>query len=241
MAALSALSASSALPPRGAAPAAASPLAIDLGESQMAALLATVAQRLARRSANPDAGNGFLARAASLLGKQSGTLPALVDRRTPLSKLARMGVLPADFTQSPELSYKRLRNAYDLSALTEFGVTWAHVLTLGFDVDDLQQVTVDEFRALKVTADDLVRDLPLTGQDLAALKLQPHVLRELKFNFDHFEQVGMQSAQLSRMMSPQDLQTYFAPSAEQLRRLPVAATPAAAPAAPRRAPQGLSF
>lgn len=225
----------------GGGNAAALPLAIDLGESQLAALRATVAQRLARRSADPAASNGFLARAASLLGKQSGALPALVDRRTPLSKLSRMGVLPADFTQTPEMSYKRLRNAYDLAALVDFGVGWTHLLQLGFDVDDLQQVTVADFRALKVTADDLVRDLPLTGQDLAALNLQPHVLRELKFNFDHFVQVDMQPAQLARMMTPQDLQTYFAPTAEQRQRLPVPATSAPEPAARFRSPQGLSF
>ena len=215
------------------------PLAIDLGESQLAALRATIAQRLARRTMDAGSSNGFLARAASMLGKQSGTLQALVDRRTPLSKLSRMGVIPADFTQSPDMSYKRLRNAYSLTALTEFGVTWPHLLQLGFDVDDLQQVTADELRALKVDADDLIRDLPLTGQDLASLNLQPHVLRELKFNFDHFVQTEMKPEQLSRMMSPQDLQTYFQPTPEQLRQLPVAAdTPRATPL---RNPQGLSF
>ena len=118
-----------------------------------------------------DAGssNGFLARAASMLGKQSGTLQALVDRHSlcPNSPM----IIPFDFTQSPDMSYKRL-NAYSLTALTEFGVTWPH-LQLGFDVDDLQQVTADELRALKVDADDLIRDLPLTGQDLASLNLQP--------------------------------------------------------------------
>ena len=160
-----------------------------------------------------------------------------MDRATNLSKLARSGVLPADLVQTPGMSYKRLRNAYTIPSLVNYGFTWAHLLQLGFDVDDLHNVTSDEFRLLRVTAKELMRDLPLTGQDLVSMKLQPHVLRELKFNFDHFLTLKLKKDQLcgaAGMMSVDDVHTYFQPTKQQLASMG-ADTNAHAAAPPMRA------
>ena len=225
MAALSAVSAVSAVstvssmssvvfPPR------AQSLAIDLGEDQRVAVQALMEARRARRERNPDDAS-FLSRASSLFSSASRQtdLCALVDRNTNLSKLARSGVLPADLVQTPGMSYKRLRNAYTIPSLVNYGFTWPHLVQLGFDVDDLHSVTSDEFRLLRVSANELMRDLPLTGQDLVSMKLQPHVLRELKFNFDHFLTLKLKKEQLcgaSGMMSVDDVHTYFQPTKRQL-------------------------
>ena len=191
------------------------PLAIDLGACQQTALRALVEARRAQRTASPNP-EGFLARASSLFSAQKLTLAAMIDRKTPLSKLARMGVVPADVVQTQSMSFQRLRTAYDLPSLVDYGFTWQHLLQLGFDVDDLTHVTADELRAMGVTAETLMRDMPLTGQDLVNLKLQPHVMRELKFNFDHFLKLELKQEQLANMMSANDLQTYFAPTKQQL-------------------------
>lgn len=194
-------------------------LAIDLGEDQRAAVQALMEARQARRARYPDE-TSFLSRASSLFsGARQTDLCAVVDRATNLSKLARSGVLPADIVQTPGMSYKRLANAYSIPALVNYGFTWSHLLQLGFDVDDLHSVTSDEFRLLRVTAQELLRDLPLTGEDLVSMKLKPHVLRELKFNFDHFLTLKLKTEQLcgsGGMMSVDDLHTYFQPTQRQL-------------------------
>lgn len=194
-------------------------LAIDLGEDQRAAVQALMEARQARRARYPDDAS-FLSRASSLFsGGRQTDLCAVVDRATNLSKLARSGVLPADIVQTPGMSYKRLANAYSIPALVDYGFTWSHLLQLGIDVDDLHSVTSDEFRLLRVTAQELLRDLPLTGEDLVSMKLKPHVLRELKFNFDHFLALKLKTEQLcgsAGMMSVDDLHTYFQPTQSQL-------------------------
>ena len=227
------------------------PLAIDLGKCQQTALRALIEARAAQRTACADS-EGFLARASSLFSSQKQSLATMVDRKTPLSKLSRMGVVPADLVQTQSMSYRRLRAAYDLPSLVDFGFTWQHLLQLGFDVDDLSQTGADDFRVLGVTAESLMRDMPLTGQDLVNLKLQPHVLRELKFNFNHFLKLELKQEQLSSMMSASDMNTYFAPTKQQLEQMQMQTTRAAptalqfspAPAAqpaPVRAKGKLSF
>ena len=217
------------------------PLAIDLGKCQQTALRALVEARAAQRAATGDS-DGFLARASSLFSSHKQSLCAMIDRKTPLSKLARMGVIPADIVQSQNMSFGRLRSAYDLQSLVEYGFTWQHMLQLGFDVDDLTHVSAEEFRSMGVTAETLMRDMPLTGQDLVNLKLQPHVLRELKFNFNHFLKLELKQEQLATMMSTSDLQTYFAPTKQQIdmmrapRQTPTAASSATSSAASSAAP-----
>ena len=215
-------------------------LAVDLGEDQRVAVRALMEARLARRAQNPD-GTLLLSRTSLFSSSRNVDLCAVVDRATNLSKLARSGVLPADLVQTPGMSYKRLRNAYTIPSLVNYGFTWAHVLQLGFDVDDLHDVTSDEFRMLGVTAKELMRDLPLTGNDMVSMKLQPHVLRELKFNFDHFLKLDVKKEQLcgtGGMMSIDDVHTYFQPTPQQFSSMPCTAVQTGASRLSRAAPAG---
>lgn len=222
-------------------------LAIDLGECQQTSVRALIEARAAQR-ANANESDSFLSRATSLFGAQKGTIVSMIDKKTNLSKLARMGIIPHDIVQTPNMHYKRLRSAYDVASLVDYGFTWQHFLQLGFDVDDLSGMTANDFRLLSVNAEHLMRDMPLTGQDLANLKLQPHVLRELKFNFNHFLKLDLKRDQLSSMMSNADLQTYFCPTAQQLSMMqPGAAGGKTSHSAPQRSvsvarkSNGLSF
>ena len=194
-------------------------LAIDLGEDQQAAVRALIEARAAARQNADDGESSFLSMASSLFSKNACNLTALVDRATSLSKLSRFGVVPQDFVQTPDMTFKRLRNSYGVAALAEWGCTWPQFLQLGLDVDDLASVTPDEFRALGVTAEILLRDLPMTAADLVALKLRPHVLRELKFSFEHFQKLQLTKEHLDHMMSPADLQTYFQPTPQQMAQI----------------------
>ena len=194
-------------------------LAVDLGEDQHTALQALVDLRAARRRDTPGSDDGFMSRAAALFGKTPATLPQLVDRGTNLSKLRRMGVCPADFVQHQHIDFKRLCAHYDVGALVDFGCTWQHCLALGFDVDDLCHLTPQHYHDLQLTATQLTQDLPLTSADFLQMKLQPHVLRELKFDFSHFLQLKLAPRQLAQCMSQRDLETYFQPTAAQMQQL----------------------
>ena len=199
-------------------------LKVDLGESQHAALLALVEMRAARRQHASGSDDGFMSRASALFGKSSASLPQLVDKGTNLSKLKRMGVCPADFVQHHDIQFKRLSAQYDVSALVDFGCTWQHCLALGFDVDDLSRLTPQNYHDLQLTAKQLTQDLPLTAEDFLKMKLQPHVLRELKFDFSHFLDLKLAPQQLAQCMTQHDLETYFQPTPAQLQQLQQGAT-----------------
>ena len=198
-------------------------LAIDLGESQIIAIKAMVQARRQRRSnSKVETETGFLSRASSLFGKSAQTLPQLLDRRTPLSKLARQGVIPADIVQEPSMNFKRLANSYSVRDMVDFGMTWAHLKQLGFDVCDLHSMKMDEYHLLGVRADNLCEDLPVSAGDLVTLfQGRPHQLRELGFTFSHFVNLGMTHDQLRVMVpNPRDVDTYFAPTSAQRASMP---------------------
>lgn len=204
-------------------PSLGAPLAIDLGENQLTAIKAMVQARRQRRS-NPKAedGGGFLSRASSLFGKSALSLPQMIDRKVPFSKLARQGVIPADIVQEPNMNYKRLVNSYSVRDLADFGFKWSHLTQLGMDVCDLNSMTMSDYHQLEVRADNLCEDLPLTAGDLVGLfKGRPHQLRELGFTFQHFLRMGMTHEQLGEMIpNPRDVDTYFTPTSAQRASMP---------------------
>ena len=199
-------------------------LAIDLGHCQRKAVLSLIESRSAQRDTrSSEETSSLLSRASMLFGKSSkpATLGEIIDRSTNLTSLRRTGLVPEDIIQyDSEMTYKRLRNAYHLKDLVKFGFTFAHFRQLGFDVDDLRDMQPEEYRLLGLTAPTLLEHVPLTGEDLIQLRLNPHFLRELRFTFSHFvNQLSMTAGQLSELMSDRDLQMYFAPSASEMQRL----------------------
>lgn len=200
------------------------PFTIDIGECSRAAAQALVEARLQRRNSDaPETPASFLARASALFGRggqDSGSLASLIDRSTNLNNLKRTGVFAEDIVQSgSDMTYKRLTNAYSVEELVQYGFNWRLFIALGFDVDDLKSFSPVHFRLLKINAEDIVRDLPLTGADLIQLKMDPHILRELRFNFNHFIQIGMNKEEVGALMSKKDMNMYFAPSPAQMARL----------------------
>ena len=203
---------------------------IDLGDSQQKMVRALVEARSAKRGAKSQNESESLFTRASLLFSKTGkstSLGDVVDRSSNLTALRRTGFVPEDFIQSgPEMTFKRLSNAYPLEDLIKFGFTFDHFCQLGFDTDDLKSFASEHYRAVGLTAPVILERVPLTGDDLIGFGLEPHLLRELRFTFSHFtKNLKMTSEQLKRLMPERDMQMYFAPSQSELSALQKKTTP----------------
>jgi len=199
-------------------------LSIDLGDNQLKAVVALIEARSAqRKNGYKEEPESLLSRASLLFGKTGKTtsLADIVDRSSSLISLRRTGYSPEDFVQyGPEMTYKRLSNAYSIKDLVQFGFSFNHFRQLGFDSDDLRHFEPNHYRILGLHADVLLKNVPLTGHDLIALKLEPHFLRELRFTFSHFvNNLSMDQSQLTELMSERDLKMYFNPSQSELSAL----------------------
>lgn len=199
-------------------------LAIDLGDDQRKAVIALIEARSALRSeGHKEHSESLLSRASLLFGKtgRQSNLGDIVDRSSSLMSLRRTGYTPEDFIQyGPEMTYKRLSNAYSVKDLVQFGFTFDHFCQLGFDSDDLRQFDNSHYRLLGLYAATLLKKVPLMAQDLIALKLEPHVLRELRFTFSHFvNDLSMDQSQLAELMPARDLQMYFRPTSADMMKL----------------------
>jgi len=201
-----------------------SPCTIDLGESQQKMVQALIEARASKRGAKSESeSTSLLNRASLLFGKtgKSTNIGEIVDGSSSLMALRRTGFVPEDFIQSgPEITFKRLTNAYNLRDLVNFGFTFDHFCQLGFDVDDLKNFSSYHYRTLGLTAPAILDRVALTGEDLIQLGLEPHLLRELRFTFSHFaKNLKMTATQLAQLMPERDLQMYFSPSQSQLQAL----------------------
>lgn len=199
-------------------------LAIDIGECQQASVRALMQARAEQRRADPEGSrHSFLARASALFGRPGKeTIVNLVDRQTSLTSLKRTGLLPEDIVQGggTQMTFKRLTNAYPVQSLVrEFDFKWHHFVQLGLETDDLRHMTIEDFRCLRVTAEHLMRDIPLTALDLVRLKMPPYLLRELGFTFEHLLNLHVSRQQMEQMMTKDEMTTYFYPSPQQLARM----------------------
>lgn len=206
---------------------------IDLGECHRKSVQALIEARVAQRCAKKDSDSSSLFTRATLLFSTTGksaSIGDIVDRRSSLITLRRTGFTPEDFIQSgPDMTFKRLLNAYNLTDLVKFGFTLDHFCQLGFDTDDLRNFSADHYRVLGLTAPIILKRVPLTGEDLVQFGLEPHFLRELRFTFSHFvNDLSMTADQLSQLMSERDLKMYFSPSQSELNAIKSASTPVAA-------------
>lgn len=197
---------------------------IDLGECQRKTVEALIKARAAQRNAKTSSEPGSLLTRASLLFSKTGkpvNMGEVVDRSSSLITLRRTGFIPEDFIQSGvEMNFKRLVNAYDLKQLVQFGFTFDHFCQLGFDTDDLRNFSPEHYRFLGLTAPVILERVPLTGEDLIQLGLEPHFLREIRFTFSHFvHKLKMTREQLKQLMSERDMKMYFSPSQSELNAL----------------------
>lgn len=214
------------------------PMAIDIGECQRNSVRALLQLRSAQRKSNSEeTRNSFLARASALFGRgnEKESICNLVDRQTSLESLKRTGIIPEDIIQGggTQMTFKRLTNAYPIQSLVkDFGFQWHHFVQLGFETDDLRNMEIEDFRCIKLTAVELMRDIPLSAVDLVRLKIAPYLLRELGFTFDHFIELHTTRQQLDEIMSKEEMSTYFHPTQNQLSR--IAGVPASAARSPRQ-------
>lgn len=197
---------------------------IDLGGSQRKSVQALIEARVAQRNAGVVPESDSLFTRASLLFSKTGKstdIGDIVDRSSSLVSLKRTGFIPEDFIQSgPQMTFKRLVNAYNLQDLVKFGFTLDHFCQLGFDTDDLRHFSPDHYRVLGLTAPVILEKMPLTGDALVQYGLEPHFLRELRFTFSHFvHDLKMTSEQLKQLMPERDMKMYFSPSQSQLDAL----------------------
>ena len=206
------------------APAEEKSYTIDLGGCQRKSVQALIEARVVQRSAGVAPKSDSLFTRASLLFSKTGksaNLGDIVDRSSSLVSLRRTGFTPEDFIQSgPDMTFKRLTNAYDLQNLVKFGFTLDHFCQLGFDTDDLRRFSPDHYRILGLSAPLILERVPLTGSDLIQLGLEPHFMRELRFTFSHFvRDLKMTSEELKQLMSERDMKMYFSPSQTELDAL----------------------
>lgn len=199
-------------------------LAIDLGDDQRKAVVALIEARSAmRKEGRQEQSESLLSRASLLFGKtgKPTNLADMVDRSSSLMSLRRTGYTPEDFIQyGPQMTYKRLSNAYNVKDLVQFGFTFEHFCQLGFDSDDLRHFESGHYRLLGLDAAKILTKVPLTALDLISLKLEPHFLRELRFTFSHFvNDLCMTQSQLAELMPPRDLQMYFRPTSADMAKL----------------------
>lgn len=204
-------------------------LSIDIGECQQASVQALMQARAEQRRADPEGSrNSFLARASALFGRSGNeSIVSLVDRQTSLTSLKRTGLLPEDIVQGggTQMTFKRLTNAYSVQSLVrDFNFKWHHFVQLGLETDDLRHMTIEDFRCMRVTAEHLMRDMPLTASDLVRLKMPPYLLRELGFTFEHLLNLRVSRSQIDQIMTKEEMTTYFHPSPQQLTRLGGAST-----------------
>lgn len=197
---------------------------IDLGGCQRKSVQALIEARVAQRSAGVAREHASLFTRASLLFSKNGksaNLGDIVDRSSSLISLRRTGFTPEDFIQSgPDMTFKRLANAYNLEDLVKFGFTLDHFCQLGFDTDDLRHFSAQHYRTLGLAAPLILNKVPLTGDDLIQFGLDPHFLRELRFTFSHFvHDLKMTSEQLKQLMPERDMKMYFSPSQSELDAL----------------------
>jgi len=197
---------------------------IDLGKCQRKSVEALIKARFAQRNAKTSFDSDSLFTRASLLFSKSGkpvNMGEVVDHSSSLVTLRRTGFIPEDFIQSGVgMNFKRLINAYDLRQLVQFGFTFDHFCQLGFDTDDLRHFAPEHYRFLGLTAPVILERVPLTGEDLIQLRLEPHFLREIRFTFSHFvNELKMTREQLKQLMSERDMKMYFSPSQSELNAL----------------------
>ena len=184
---------------------------IDLGGCQRKSVQALIEARVAQRSAGVAREHASLFTRASLLFSKNGksaNLGDIVDRSSSLISLRRTGFTPEDFIQSgPDMTFKRLANAYNLEDLVKFGFTLRHF-------------SAQHYRTLGLAAPLILNKVPLTGDDLIQFGLDPHFLRELRFTFSHFvHDLKMTSEQLKQLMPERDMKMYFSPSQSELDAL----------------------
>ena len=138
-----------------------------------------------------------------------------IVRRTSLTGLKQQGILPHDIAQCG-VPIADLFERFTPSSLISFGFTFDHFLQMGLRSEHIQRFVDDDFRTLRLSAQDLVSRVGITPDDLVQLRLKAATLRELRFTAETFTQMGCRKQHLDHVMTQEELQTYFRPDGRQM-------------------------
>ena len=128
-------------------------------------------------------------------------LPKLIG--TSLSTLKMQGFLPQDFIEH-EIPWHKM--TYSMDDMIDFGFTFDHMLTMGFQPQHFQQFEWRHYKKLRVNADTMIKTC-MSIHDLNALKLTPQQLHQLKWSWAKMRSIG--ATQENVTMSGSDRQLYF--------------------------------
>ena len=166
----------------------------DLGEN-LSVSLSTVIN--ARRQQTED--KSFWSKTKHLFGKKE--LPQLLS--TSLTTLKTQGFLPQDFIEY-EIHWKNI--TYSPDALIDFGFTFNHMLTMGFQPQLFKNFEWRHYKQLQITADNMIQAC-VTIHDLNALELSPQQLHQLKWTWPKMVSIGGNKENIK--ISQSDRSLYF--------------------------------
>lgn len=166
----------------------------DLGEKLSLSITNVVN---ARRAMTED--TSFWSRTRNFFGKSE--LPQLLG--TSLTTLRNQGFLPQDFIEY-EIPWKDIK--YSTDGLIDFGFTYDHMLTMGFQPDHFKNLEWRHYKKLKINADRMIETC-MTIHDLNDLGLTPQQLHQLKWTWGKMVAIGGTKENIK--LSASDRNLYF--------------------------------
>jgi len=115
---------------------------------------------------------------------QKRDLPRLVG--TSLTTLKIQGFTAQDFVEH-EIRWRAM--PYSIDDAIDFGFTWDHMRTMGFEPLHFKQFEPKHYTQLGVTAKEMMQT-SLSVHDLVALKLSPQMLHQLKWSWEELRTIG---------------------------------------------------
>lgn len=166
----------------------------DLGTSLITSLNAVV---LARREMRED--TSFWSRTRDFFGKKELSK----QLESSLTSLKTQGYIPQDFVEH-QINWNDVK--WPMDACIDFGFTFEHMLTMGFQPHHFKQFEWRHYKRLNVNAERMMQT-GIAIHDLNQLPLTPQQLHQLKWTWANFVTIGGNNDNIN--FSTEDKQLYF--------------------------------
>ena len=166
----------------------------DLGVSLTTALNAVIS---ARREMKED--QSFWSRTKGFFGKKELSQ----QLSSSLTTLKTQGYIPQDFIEN-EINWNDVK--WPMEACIDFGFTFDHMLTMGFQPQHFKQFEWRHYKQLRVDAQRMMQT-GMAIHDLNQLSLTPQQLHQLKWTWGNFVSIGGNDENIN--FSATDKQLYF--------------------------------
>ena len=166
----------------------------DLGVSLTTALNAVIS---ARREMKED--TSFWSRTKGFFGKKELSH----QLSSSLTTLKTQGYTPQDFIEN-EINWNDVK--WPIEACIDFGFTFDHMLTMGFQPQHFGQFEWRHYKQLRVDAQRMMQT-GMAIHDLNQLSLTPQQLHQLKWTWGNFVSIGGNDENIN--FSATDKQLYF--------------------------------